>query len=538
MVVAGTTDWGVDVNLRGTRASLSIAIDRLAGAAHARHRRRRHRDRCGAVASPRSSTASTARCRCSTSCSRSSRRRSSATAPRSAATSAPPRPSATPLRRSSRSRPGSCSSSIDGEREVDLAEYFTGYRETVRRPDELIRAVRIPLPLAGAHRVPQGREAPIRRHLQRRRRLRARPRRRRHRGRTHRARRRRRDADPRPGHRGACSSGDRGPSTTARDAASVLGTEGTPMSRPPRERGVPLAHARHGAAEAAPLHAAHDRGGAGMSELAARPVDPVVGRSDVPHESARTARHRPRRVHRRPRRSRARRAHRVAGAVRAGARPRDARRRAGARGARRRAGAHRGRRARGSTTRASSTTSRSSPARRCSTGTPSSGCSARPRRPRDSAPPPCASSTSRCRRSSPCPRRSRPGSFQGTPAHGASRRPRGRARHGAPRLRGRHRDRRAGALLPRDARLARARRLRGAGLRRLQHAASLRDAGDRRARARRAEQPGHRAGAAHGRRLRRQGDAAARVRRDRRARGDAHRPRRCGCGSTARRTSR
>jgi len=38
--------------------------------------------------------------------------------------------------------------SVDGEREVDLAEYFTGYRQSVRRPDELIRAVRIPLPLA------------------------------------------------------------------------------------------------------------------------------------------------------------------------------------------------------------------------------------------------------------------------------------------------------------------------------------------------------------------------------------------------------
>ncbi|GBF06251.1 molybdopterin dehydrogenase FAD-binding protein [Deinococcus aerius] len=35
-----------------------------------------------------------------------------------------------------------------GEREVPLSDYFTGYRRTVRRGDELIRAVRIPLPLA------------------------------------------------------------------------------------------------------------------------------------------------------------------------------------------------------------------------------------------------------------------------------------------------------------------------------------------------------------------------------------------------------
>jgi xanthine dehydrogenase small subunit len=36
----------------------------------------------------------------------------------------------------------------EAEREVALAGYFTGYRETVRRPDELIRAIRIPLPLS------------------------------------------------------------------------------------------------------------------------------------------------------------------------------------------------------------------------------------------------------------------------------------------------------------------------------------------------------------------------------------------------------
>ncbi|ALC20329.1 xanthine dehydrogenase small subunit [Streptomyces pristinaespiralis] len=37
---------------------------------------------------------------------------------------------------------------VDGEREVPLAEYFTGYRQSVRRPGELIRSVRVPLPLS------------------------------------------------------------------------------------------------------------------------------------------------------------------------------------------------------------------------------------------------------------------------------------------------------------------------------------------------------------------------------------------------------
>jgi xanthine dehydrogenase small subunit len=38
--------------------------------------------------------------------------------------------------------------SVAGEREVPLSEYFTNYRESVRRPDELIKTIRIPLPLA------------------------------------------------------------------------------------------------------------------------------------------------------------------------------------------------------------------------------------------------------------------------------------------------------------------------------------------------------------------------------------------------------
>jgi xanthine dehydrogenase small subunit len=38
--------------------------------------------------------------------------------------------------------------SQDGEREVALADYFTGYRQTVKRAGELIRTIRIPLPVA------------------------------------------------------------------------------------------------------------------------------------------------------------------------------------------------------------------------------------------------------------------------------------------------------------------------------------------------------------------------------------------------------
>ncbi|WP_026532294.1 xanthine dehydrogenase small subunit [Arthrobacter sp. H41] len=37
----------------------------------------------------------------------------------------------------------------NGEREIPLSEYYTGYRQSVRKPGELLRAVRIPLPLAG-----------------------------------------------------------------------------------------------------------------------------------------------------------------------------------------------------------------------------------------------------------------------------------------------------------------------------------------------------------------------------------------------------
>ncbi len=46
--------------------------------------------------------------------------------------------------------------SAGGDREVPLGRYFTGYRQSVRRPDELIRTIRIPRPLApltGFHKI-------------------------------------------------------------------------------------------------------------------------------------------------------------------------------------------------------------------------------------------------------------------------------------------------------------------------------------------------------------------------------------------------
>ena len=38
--------------------------------------------------------------------------------------------------------------SASGEREVPLSEYFTGYRQSLKHPDELIKVIRVPLPVA------------------------------------------------------------------------------------------------------------------------------------------------------------------------------------------------------------------------------------------------------------------------------------------------------------------------------------------------------------------------------------------------------
>jgi xanthine dehydrogenase small subunit len=146
-VIAGCTDWGVEVNLRGTRAPFVVAIDRLPelrtfrvgpsevelGAALTLSEAERLLEgriplldqlwpqfasrliRNGATLGGNLGTASPIG-------------------------DAPPALLALEAKL--------VLSGPDGDREVVLADYFTGYRQTVKRKGELIRAVRIPMPPA------------------------------------------------------------------------------------------------------------------------------------------------------------------------------------------------------------------------------------------------------------------------------------------------------------------------------------------------------------------------------------------------------
>ena len=155
--------------------------------------------------------------------------------------------------------------------------------------DELIKEIVIPRPLAAADRLPQDRQAPLRRHLQRGGRVRAG---RRATGssarRRDRARRSRGHADPRPGHGGgtgrpALDRGDRP------GAAEVLAAEGTPIDDHRASSGYRVGDARAVAVEAARAEPDPDGRSRGMSHLSQRPEsDPatmVVG-SAIPHEAA------------------------------------------------------------------------------------------------------------------------------------------------------------------------------------------------------------------------------------------------------------
>jgi xanthine dehydrogenase small subunit len=146
-VVAGCTDWGVEVNLRGTRAPFVVAVDRLPelrtfsvdadvveiGAALTLSEAERLLD--GRVPLLDQLWPQFA----------SRLIRNGATLGGNLGTGSPigDAPPALLALEASVVLAGPT-----GEREVPLASYFTGYRRSVREPGELIRAVRIPLPVA------------------------------------------------------------------------------------------------------------------------------------------------------------------------------------------------------------------------------------------------------------------------------------------------------------------------------------------------------------------------------------------------------
>jgi len=154
-VVAGSTDWGVEVNIRGRRAEYVVAIDRLTELRGLRVEP--DRIEIGAAVTLTEIERSL-----------------NGTVPllaelfpqfasrliRNSATLGGNLGTGSPI--------GDCPpvllaldasvvlAGIDGEREVPLAGYFTGYRRSVRRPGELIRAIRIPRPVApvvGFHKI-------------------------------------------------------------------------------------------------------------------------------------------------------------------------------------------------------------------------------------------------------------------------------------------------------------------------------------------------------------------------------------------------
>ena len=146
-VVAGSTDWGVEVNLRGVRAPLTVAIDRLpelreltadsdsieiGAALSLTEIERRLGGSVPILAELFPQFASRLI-------------RNGATLGGNLGTGSPIGDAPPALLALDATL---VLAAEDGTREVLLSDYFTGYRQSVLRPGELIRSVRIPLPLA------------------------------------------------------------------------------------------------------------------------------------------------------------------------------------------------------------------------------------------------------------------------------------------------------------------------------------------------------------------------------------------------------
>jgi xanthine dehydrogenase small subunit len=148
VLVAGCTDWGVEVNIRGVRAPLVVAIDRLrelrdfsveegqirlgAALTLTEIERRLHGD-VPLLAEMLPQFASRLI-------------RNGATLGGNLGTGSPIGDAPPALLALDAAV---VLASVDGERVVPVADYFTGYRQTVRAAGELIKEIRIPRPLAG-----------------------------------------------------------------------------------------------------------------------------------------------------------------------------------------------------------------------------------------------------------------------------------------------------------------------------------------------------------------------------------------------------
>ena len=147
-MLAGGTDWGVEVNIRGERAAYVVAVDRLPelrGFVIDDHRV----EIGAALTLSEAESALEGRVPMLDEVFElfaSRLIRNGATIGGNLATASPIGDLAPALMAL---EAGVVLVSADGDREVPIADYFAGYRETVRRADELIKAVRVPLPTAG-----------------------------------------------------------------------------------------------------------------------------------------------------------------------------------------------------------------------------------------------------------------------------------------------------------------------------------------------------------------------------------------------------
>lgn len=145
-VVAGATDWGVEANLRGSRAAYVVAVDRLPELREVTTGNTIEIGAALTLSEVETALGDTVPLLAQVWPQFASRLiRNGATIGGNLATASPIGDLAPALLALDATL---VLASADGDREVPLAGFFAGYRETVLRPGELIRAVRLPAPLA------------------------------------------------------------------------------------------------------------------------------------------------------------------------------------------------------------------------------------------------------------------------------------------------------------------------------------------------------------------------------------------------------